>query len=121
MTRTAFIIALVLSSFSTASALRITDQPESPFELALGDVTMPASSTGWVSFKTCETCSTETRRVSAATKYFIDGAPLTLEDFLLAVAGIRGTTGGNENTFVGLYVDNESQRVNRIKVQQRKK
>jgi hypothetical protein len=115
MLRTILVIAAVsLSSISTAWALKIVGQPETSFELTLAGVTLPESASGAVRFRTCETCAVQALSVTRATKYFVDSREVTLDDFALTAAGIREQPDAAEGTFVGLYVDIASQRVNRI-------
>jgi hypothetical protein len=47
----------------------------------------------------------------------LNGTELPFADFLVAVADLRRAAGRDETVFVGVFVDNQSQRVNRVKVQ----
>jgi hypothetical protein len=108
------IVAMSLSSIGTAWALKIVGQPETSFELSLAGLTLPTNASGSVRVQTCETCKLQTLAVTAATKYFVDGHEVDLDGFALTAAGIREQDGVAESTFVGVYVDIASQRVNRI-------
>ena len=55
-------------------------------------------------------------RVTRATAYFVNGAPLEFADFLEAAEAIRRMGGGNRNTAVYLFFDIESRRISRLKI-----
>jgi hypothetical protein len=115
MLRTILVIAAMsLSSMGTAWALKIVGQPETSFELTLAGLTLPANASGTVRVQTCDTCKFQALSVTAATKYFLDGHEVGLDDFALTVAGLREQGDSAASTFVGVYVDIASQRVNRI-------
>lgn len=120
MLRTIIAILVILSSASSAWALKIVSQPESSVELTLADLTLPDGTSGSIRFRTCSTCKFTALRVTAATKYLVDDRELALEDFLLTAAGIRDQRGAAESTFAGVFVDVASQNVNRIALSRRK-
>ena len=118
MIRTILTLVLAVGTLDAAGALRVLEQPEAGFELGLGNVDFPTSTTGSVKFKTCDTCSTVARSVTNATRYYVNNQELALADFLLAAANIRTVEGQTSRSMVGVYVDVQSQNVNRVFVQQ---
>ncbi len=109
-------LIFLLGSISSAWAQRTIVQTEDAYELALGEVSLPRGDTGTVIFKPCPTCTTTSMRVTRATAYFVNGAPLALPDFLEAAEAIRRMGGGNRNTAVYLFYDIESRRISRLKI-----
>ncbi len=109
-------LALLLGSISSAWANRVIEQTEDAYELVLGEVRLPRGVTGTVIFKACPECTTTSRRVTSMTTYFVNGERLDFPDFLKAAEAIRHMTGGNQNTVVYVFFDNESQRVNRLEL-----
>ncbi len=109
-------LALMLGGMSSAWAYRVIEQNEDAYELVLGEVRLPRGVTGSVIFRACPTCTTTSLRVTRATTYFVNGAPLEFPEFLAAVQAIRQTDGGNRNTAVYVFLDIESRRVNRLQV-----
>ena len=110
-------LVLVLGTISSAWAFRSVEQVEDAYELVLGEVSLPQRATGTVSFKPCPTCTRTSLRVTSATAYFVNGAPMGLLDFLEAAAAIRQIDGGNQNTAVYIFSDIQSHRVNRLKLE----
>jgi hypothetical protein len=109
-------IALSLSALSPAWAYRVLDQIENAYELRLGLVTLPSGSSGSVIFTACETCRTTSLRVSAETKYFVDGSEVSLADLRTAAERLRATAEGRERTAVYVFYEPTSLRVTRVKL-----
>ncbi len=109
-------LALLLGGISSAWAYRVIEQTEDAYELVLGEVSLPRGDTGTVIFKPCPTCTTTSMRVTRATTYFVNGAPLAFPDFLEAAEAIRRMSRGSQNTAVYLFFDIESRRINRLAV-----
>ena len=107
-------LVLLLGSLSSAWAYRVLEQTEDAYELMLGEVSLPRGAAGTVIFKPCPDCNTTAMRVSAETRYFVNGSPLELQDFLAWAEEIRKMDGGNQNTAVYIFFDIDSQRVNRL-------
>ena len=107
-------LALLLGSMSSAWAYRVMEQTQDAYELVLGEVSLPRGDTGSVIFKPCPTCTTTSLRVTRATTYFVNGAPLALPDFLAAAEAIRQLNGGNQDTDVYIFFDIESRRITRL-------
>jgi len=57
-------------------------------EVALSDLRLPVSENGTIAYKECEKCDFLTKRVTAATRYQVDGRTVTLEKFREAVAQV---------------------------------
>ena len=107
-------LALLLGSMSSAWAYRVMEQTQDAYELVLGEVSLPRGDTGSVIFKPCPTCTTTSLRVTRATTYFVNGAPLAFPDFLAAAEAIRQLNGGNQDTAVYIFFDIESRRITRL-------
>jgi len=107
-------LILLAASISSAWAYRVIEQTEDAYELVLGEVSLPRGITGSVIFKPCPDCNTTSLQVGSGTLYFVNGAPLELEDFLEAAEALRQTDGGNQHTAVYVFFDVESRRVNRL-------
>ena len=119
MIRKLLVIGVLLIAANTASALRVLQAVENSVELTLNELTLPAAAGGNVTFKACATCRISTHRVSAETKYSLNGHELALADFLNAVAQIHKIPNGAQQTFAGVYFDIASGRVTRIALQRR--
>ncbi len=109
-------LVLLLGSIGSAWAQRTIVQTEDAYELALGEVSLPRGDTGTVIFKPCPSCTTTSMRVTRATSYFVNGAPLALPDFLEAAEAIRQMNRGNQRTAVYVYFNIESRRISRLKI-----
>jgi hypothetical protein len=109
-------LALSLSALSPAWAYRVLDQVEDAHELRLGLVTLPSGGSGSVIFTACETCRTTSLRVSADTKYFVDGSEVSLADLRNAAERLRATAEGRERTAVYVFYDPRSLQVTRVKL-----
>ena len=64
------------------------------YELALSDVTIPATPSSGIQFKRCSDCDVQTVRVTPNTRYSVNGEVLPLKDFRRRVFNIsnRSTT-----------------------------
>jgi hypothetical protein len=120
MSRIIIAIAVILSSATAAWALEVVSQPEKGVELTLAALTLPNGATGAIRYRTCEDCPLEQHRITARTKYLVDRQEVAFADFVLAADGIRQQGDSAQTTFVGVYIDIESQNVNRIALSRRK-
>ena len=109
-------LVLLLGSIGSAWAQRTIVQTEDAYELALGEVSLPRGDTGSVIFRPCPECTTTSMRVTRATTYFVNGAPLEFADFLEAAEAIRRMNGGNQRTAVYVFFNIESRRISRLKI-----
>lgn len=114
MYRNAWILIVLACALEPAWAVRVIEQPEGAYELALGDVRLPAGVTGSISFRPCPDCSSTSLRVSGATRYSINGTAVTREDLLRTVERLQQTDGDWAETLLTVYYDRASHRVNRI-------
>ena len=110
-------LALLLGSISSAWAYRVIEQTEDAYELVLGEVSLPRGETGTVIFRLCPACTRTSLRVTGATTYFVNGAPLEFSDFLEAAEAIRRMNRGNQDTAVYVFFDMESRLINRLEVE----
>jgi hypothetical protein len=81
-------------------------------EVQLVYLRLPASASGSVSFSDCAECDAQTVRVTAATRYTVNGRDVMLADFRRVVAGIRD----REFTIIDVFHDLESDTVIRVRV-----
>ena len=59
------------------------------YEVALSNFQAPATENGGVAFQECDDCDRMSVRVTAATRYTINGKTVRLEDFKKAVSQVR--------------------------------
>jgi hypothetical protein len=118
MIRSLLTIALAVGLLGPAAAqgLRVLEQSELPYELTLDQVRLPTSATGTLTVHACEDCKTLSHSVTTGTRFFVTGRELPYADFTAAVAAVRQAAGRDQAVFVGVFVDKDSQRVNRIMV-----
>jgi len=120
MARTYLFAAVALMSIaSSAWAYRVLEQTEDAYELSLSAVRLPANERSTVVFTECPTCRTTALRVTDATRYFVNRAPVELEELKEIADELRETVSGRENTDVYIYYDLASLRVNRLAISYR--
>jgi len=120
MIRALSLIAIGLVTMaSSAWAYRIIEQPEDAYELTLGMVRLPASERAAVVFRACEDCRTTSMRVTADTRYFANGAPITLKELNDIAADLLATAAGRNDTLIYIYYDVASLRINRLAISYR--
>jgi len=107
-------IALLAGGFSSAFGYSVLEKIEDAYEVPLGVVTLPASSSGSVIFTTCESCRTNSLRVTGTTRYLVNGAPVDLADLNEVARNLRATATGRDLTAVVVFYDVQSLRVTRI-------
>jgi hypothetical protein len=81
-----FFIAALLT-VSLPAAADFTTMAEA-YELALSDVTVPATPSSGITFKQCDDCDPQTVRVTPNTRYSVNGQVYTLKEFRKHVFGI---------------------------------
>ena len=99
--RHCFIAALL--SISLPAAADFTTIAEA-YELALSDVTIPATPSSGISFKQCEDCDIQTVRVTPNTRYSVNGQDYPLKEFRRRVFNISNRSA----TFVSVVHHLES-------------
>ena len=118
-TRATMAISIVALSMATnAWAYRVLEQLEDAHELTLGQITLPRSETGSISFRTCETCADEFLNVTTATRYQRSGEIMTLSEFVAAVNEIRSLNSRTQPALIYVFFNVESKRVTRIELDQ---
>lgn len=100
-----FILGL---SLSAAADFRTTMEVH---EVQLVNLRLPASASGTLSLSNCTECDAQTIRVTAATRYTVNGKDVILADFRRAVAGVRD----REFTIIDVFHDLESDTVIRVR------
>lgn len=114
MIRIAATVLLLMGSIEAAWAVRVIEDVENSVELTLAELQLPASESGSVSFQACARCRTSVHRVTAATRYLIDGRDVTLADFLRAAQELRAIGNADQRTLAGVYFHVTSKEVTRI-------
>ena len=115
MMRAIITVALALT-MSNAFAVRTVEVLEEAYELMLGDIVMPSGAAGTAVFRPCAECDSVGMAVSAQTRYFFGGREATLPEFLRLVEELRQTPRGNAEAFVGLFYDQQANRITRLTV-----
>ena len=77
-----FAVALLGLGASLAAA---DDVVSRAYEVALNDFRAPATENGGIAFKPCSSCERRLVRVTAGTRYAVNGRTVRLEDFRKAV------------------------------------
>ena len=80
-------------------------------EVQLVYLRLPTSANGTLSFSDCAECNELTVRVTAATRYTLNGKDVLLADFRRAIAGVRD----REFTIIDVFHDLESDTVLRVR------
>lgn len=80
------IIATLLFLGAAASAEMVT--LVRAYEIAVSELTLPATESGTVSFKDCESCDRLTIPVTTATRYVLNKHDVPLDEFKAAVRSI---------------------------------
>jgi hypothetical protein len=104
----------LLAALRAGHAARALEQPERPYELSLAQLTLPSAAGGGVTVKRCDACAYSTHMLTAATQFFVNGQSLSFEEFSSIAEQVRGHRRAYETAFVGLFVDVETGRVNRV-------
>ena len=82
------LITVTLLSLSLSMAVQ-GDVVSQAYEIALGDFREPATENGGASFKACDDCERKLVRVTAATRYTINGEPVRFADFRRVIRDAR--------------------------------
>ncbi|MEJ2129236.1 MAG: hypothetical protein P8X81_10375 [Woeseiaceae bacterium] len=77
----------IAMAFATQAFAGLGPVVSQAYEIALTDFLPPATRNGSATFNRCETCEKESVRVTAETRYTVNGRAVRLEDFRKAVAG----------------------------------
>jgi len=88
--KTIFSVALLSLGLSMAVHGDVVSQA---YEVALGDFREPATESGGASFKACDACERKLVRVTAATRYSINGETVRFADFRRVVRESRSRGG----------------------------
>ena len=119
MIRTIWIIAAALLACAGSADAQVprTIKPiEKSYELDLSDVSFPGNALGSITVTPCETCPRTAHATTPTTVFLVNDHPVVYDDFLKTVEARRKTSAP---TFVGVYYDIESQRVNRVSLKSR--
>jgi hypothetical protein len=116
MTTRIFALLVLLGFMSSAGAFRVLGQPERPFELTLGQVTLPRDTGGSVTLRECDNCRMSSRRFVDNAAFLVDGRALRYADFLQVITDLRASPTANDNTMVNVYVDVVTEKVTRIAI-----
>jgi hypothetical protein len=112
-------LALVAALPQASWAVRVIEQLERSYELALSDVDLPGSTSGAVVFKTCATCSTQSLAVTASSRYYIDKQQVTLAELKTQASVIGQSAARDQPTLVMVHYDVHTNIVTRIRISTR--
>jgi hypothetical protein len=99
-----------------AGGLPLLEQIERPYELALGQLTLPKDTSGTVTVHECDSCRFSSHALTGATKFLLDGRAVPYADFLQAVTDLRLSSSALNQTVVNVYVDIATERVTRVAI-----
>ena len=107
--KTVFVIGLLSLGVAAASDAQVVSRA---YELSLNNFRPPATENGSAAFKECDECTQLLVRVTAATRYTVNGTTVRLDEFkkILMQADDR------ENVFVGVLHHLESDTIKSIVV-----
>jgi hypothetical protein len=109
----------LLAVLGTAHATRVLEQPERSYELSLSQLTLPANPSGGLTVKTCDTCAYSTHVLNANTQYFVNKQVVAFADFSRIAGDLRGNRTLLGRTVVGVFIDVDTGRVNRVSLSYR--
>lgn len=116
MLRKTLVLVVTLGVLDAAQADRIMQQPETSFEVLLAYANMPAGGVGDVSFKTCATCTIQSRLLTGSTHFYVGSREVAAADFVTASNDFRKAESRDPRTLLMLYVDKATLHVNRAVV-----
>lgn len=117
MIRKMIILAAGLATISSSAwAYRVLEQIEDSYELPLVAVELPLSANGTIVFQVCEECRTTALRVTDATRYVTNGAPIELEALRELAAQLRTTAEGRDRADIYINYEIASLRVTRVRL-----
>ncbi len=85
--KTKLLIAAALLSLALPAAAQ-REVVAQAYEVALSNLRLPQSEAGTIAFKECDDCDYQTRRVTALTRYVVNGRTVSLNDFSKAVSRV---------------------------------
>ena len=106
--------ALFLGAIDTSLAVRVLEDTEHSAELALSQIDLPATATGILTFKACESCRVSAHRLTSMTAYVVNGRELPFAELMRTVDEIAAVKNAAEQTLVGVFFDVQSGNVTRI-------
>ncbi len=107
--RRLLVLTILGLSLSAAADFRTTMEV---YEVDLVYLRLPGSASGTLTFSDCNECDTQTIRVTAATRYVVNGRNVMLADFRRAVISITN----RKDTIIDVYHDLESDTVIKVNV-----
>ncbi len=107
--RRLLVLTILGLSLSAAADFKTTMEV---WEVELTHLRLPTSANGTLTFSDCTDCNAQTIRVTAATRYTVNGRDVMLADFRRAVSGIRNRS----DQIIDVYHDLESDTVIRVNV-----
>ena len=107
--RRLLVLTILGLSLSAAADFRTTMEV---WEVELVNLRLPGTVSGTLSFSDCTDCETQTIRVTAATRYVVNGRDVMLADFRKTVSRITN----RKDTIIDVYHDLESDTITRVRV-----
>ena len=102
-------LGLLALSATTGAEMRTVVEV---YEVAFVNMRLPAAVAGTVSFKHCGSCDSQLLRVTAATRYVLNGRTVRLADFRRSLSSIRN----RGDVDIDVFHDLRSNTVSRLRV-----
>jgi hypothetical protein len=106
---------LLLGLVNTAGAERVLRDVERPFEITVGQLTLPKDTSGPLTLRACDSCKFNSYRLQGTTKFVLDGREIKYADFARAVDALRGSAAADA-TVVSVFIDRTTENVTRVAV-----
>ncbi len=103
---TAVMLALALPAFAQITTIA------QAHEVNLNDIRFPQTTSGTIGFRPCSECEYMTKRVTGATRWVLNGSPVTLDKFREGLANITNRT----NRIVTIIHHLEEDRITEVSV-----
>jgi hypothetical protein len=106
---------LLLGLVNTAGAERVLRDVERPFEITVGQLTLPKDTSGPLTLRACDSCKFNSYRLQGTTTFVLDGREIKYADFARAVDALRGSAAADA-TVVSVFIDRTTENVTRVAV-----
>lgn len=83
-----YLLGVLLLALALPAAAEFRTVAEA-YEIELSNLRLPQNAAGTIAYKTCDACEYQTTRVSADTRWILNGRSMSLVKFRKGVAGIK--------------------------------
>jgi hypothetical protein len=104
---------LLLGLVNTAGAERVLRDVERPFEITVGQLTLPKDTSGSLTLRACDACNFSSYRLQGTTMFMLDRRETKYADFARAVDALRGSAAADA-TVVSVFIDRTTENVTRV-------